>query len=123
MKKIFCLLLATSLLSLAAVTATAADKKEEKSAPKGSIHLTGDLKPAELVALAKIPFSAALKTALATVPGGVTKADLEVEDGCLMYSFEIVGADKKTKEVEIDAGNGKVLATEEVENEKEEKKD
>jgi uncharacterized membrane protein YkoI len=123
MKKIFCLLLATSLLSFVAVTATAADKKEEKSAPKGSIHPTGDPKAAELVALAKISFCDALKTALATVPGGVTKADLEVEDGCLMYSFEIVGADKKSKEVEIDAGNGNVLATEDMENEKEDKKD
>jgi uncharacterized membrane protein YkoI len=37
--------------------------------------------------------------------------ELEVEDGNLQYSFDIVGADKKVTEVEIDAGNGKVLAT------------
>jgi uncharacterized membrane protein YkoI len=34
---------------------------------------------------------------------------LEVEDGSLQYSFAIVGADKKVTEVEIDAGDGKVL--------------
>jgi uncharacterized membrane protein YkoI len=55
------------------------------------------------------------------MPGTVLKAELEVEDGCLMYSFEIVGAGKKITEVEIDAGNGKVLETEDAENEKEDK--
>ena len=35
----------------------------------------------------------------------------KVEDGCLQYSFEIVGADKSITEVEIDAGDGKVLDT------------
>jgi uncharacterized membrane protein YkoI len=123
MKKLIRLLLATSLLSLVAVTVAAADKKEETSVPKGSIHPTGEPKGAELAALAKVSFGDALKTALAAVPGGVTKAELEAEDGCLMYSFEIVGANKKVKEVEIDAGNGKVLDTEDVDNEKEDKKD
>jgi uncharacterized membrane protein YkoI len=67
------------------------------------------VKPADLPNLAKISFEAALRTALAAAPGSVIKAELEVEDGNLMYSFEIVGADKKIKEVEIDAGNGRVL--------------
>lgn len=81
-------------------------------AAKGSIHPQGQVKPADLPSLAKITFQDALDRALAKVPGRVIKAELEVEDGCLMYSFEIVGADKKITEVEIDAGNGKVLDTE-----------
>ncbi len=36
---------------------------------------------------------------------------LEVEDGNLQYSFDIGGADKNVTEVEIDTGDGKVLAT------------
>ena len=75
----------------------------------GSIRPEGKIKPADLPALAKVSFAAALNTALAAAPGAVIKAELEVEDGNLMYSFEIVGADHKIKEVEIDAGNGKVL--------------
>jgi uncharacterized membrane protein YkoI len=79
---------------------------------KGSIRPQGEDKSADLPALAKITFQKALDVALAKVPGQVIKAELEVEDGCLMYSFEIVGPDKKITEVEIDAGNGKVLDTE-----------
>ena len=85
------------------------EKEEKKSAVVGSIRPAGKIKSADLPGLAKISFEAALRTALAAVPGSVIKAELEVEDGNLMYSFEIVGADKKIKEVEIDAGNGKVL--------------
>jgi uncharacterized membrane protein YkoI len=108
MKNIVRLFLALGLLALASpiiATASAA----EKTAPKGSIRPKGDLKPAELAALAKISFSDALKAALAAAPGVVVKAELEVEDGNLQFAFEIVGADKKTTEVEIDAGNGQVL--------------
>lgn len=122
MKKIIHIALVT--LGLAALAASAslwAADQETKSTPKGSIHPSGDVKSADLPALAKVSFQAALNTALATVPGSVIKAELEVEDGCLMYSFEIVGANKKVTEVEIDAGNGKVLGTED--DEKEAKKD
>lgn len=105
-------------LSFVAInSASAADK--EKEAPKGSIRPSGDIKPADLPALAKINFQQALNAALAKVPGNVIKAELEVEDGNLMYSFEIVGPNKKITEVEIDAGNGKVLDTEDESAEKE----
>jgi len=115
MKKLLRLLFTAGLLALVvpfATNASASEKKDadEKDAPKGSIRPEGKLKTADLAALARIPFSDALKTALAAAPGVVVKAELEVEDGNLQFSFEIVGADKKTAEVEIDAGNGKVLA-------------
>ncbi len=58
---------------------------------------------------AKLSFEAALHAALAAVPGNAIQGELEVEDGTLMYSFEIVTANREIKEVEIDAGNGKVL--------------
>src|SRR5471030_1057405 len=92
------------LAAFAAGTALRAAGQETKSTAKGTIHPSGDVKPADLPALAKVSFQTALSAALAAVPGNVIKAELEVEDGCLMYSFEIVGAKKKVKEVEIDAG-------------------
>lgn len=105
-----------ALCCLAAVAAILAAAKgrtaEAKPAPKGSIRPVGKVKPADLPALAKILFESALKAALVAVPGQVIKAELEVEDGNLMYSFEIVDAGKAITEVEIDAGDGKVLGTE-----------
>ena len=74
-----------------------------------SIRPTHAVKPIDLPTLAKITFEQALKTALAAVPGSIIKAELEVEDGNLMYSFEIVTPKKVIVEVEIDAGDGKVL--------------
>lgn len=88
----------------------AATPTKETPASKASIRPQGKVKSTDLPALAKVSFQQALTAALAAAPGSVIKAELEVEDGNLMYSFEIVGADKKITEVEIDAGNGKVLA-------------
>ena len=85
---------------------------EKNEPPRGSIRPSGKLKPVDLPGLAKITFRQALDAALARAPGSVIKAELEVEDGVLMYSFEIAGANKTITEVEIDAGNGTLLGTE-----------
>jgi hypothetical protein len=123
MKNILRILFAASCLAtLVVAPALRAADKPDKPAPKGSIRPTGELKPTELPALAKITFQQALAIALKTAPGGVLKAELEIEDGNLMYSFEIVGADKTITEVEIDAGNGQVLGTEKETGEKEDHK-
>jgi uncharacterized membrane protein YkoI len=123
MKNKFCLLLALCVAALAAAVVSHVSAAEEKMAPKGSIRPAGEVKPADLPALAKISFQQALTAALKASPGSIIQAELEVEDGNLMYSFRIVGADKKITEVEIDAGNGKVLDTEKEEDEKEESAD
>jgi uncharacterized membrane protein YkoI len=118
MKNLFRLLLTVGALAFvsplvlsnfAAEKKEAREEKDEKAAPKGSIRPTGDLTAAQMAKLAKISFSDALKAALAAAPGVVVKAELEVEDGNLQFSFEVVGADGKTTEVEVDAGNGKIL--------------
>ncbi len=108
MKNLLRLVLSVGLLALVAPL-TSCSFAAEKDAPKGSIRPDHKLKPAEMAALAKISFADALQAALQAVPGTVVKAELEVEDGNLQFSFEIVGSNKKTTEVEIDAGNGKVL--------------
>ncbi len=124
MKKSFRNLLVASVIAvLSSGFAVLLSAKEERPAPIGSIRPAGQVAPANLPALAKISFQDALRAALAKAPGSVIKAELEVEDGNLMYSFEIVSADRKITEVEIDAGNGKVLNTENEEGEKEAKAD
>ncbi len=62
-----------------------------------------------LASLARVSFGRALATASRGVKGAVIKGELEAEDGNLMYSFDIVTPAKVVMEVEIDAGNGKVL--------------
>jgi uncharacterized membrane protein YkoI len=111
MKTSLRLLLAVALVGATAVGFAAGKNDEKKEAPSavGSIRPKGEVKPQDLPALAKISFETALAAALKASPGAVIKAELEVEDGNLQYSFEIVGADKAVTEVEIDAGNGKVL--------------
>lgn len=89
--------------------------KEEPVAAIGSIRPAGKIKPAKLPALAKISFESAMHAALAAAPGKIIKAELEIEDGNLMYSFEIVGDHGSVTEVEIDAGNGKVLGVDQEE--------
>jgi uncharacterized membrane protein YkoI len=112
-------LAAGCLVAMTVITAAArGNAAPGKPAAKGSIRPVGKVKPADCPALAKISFESALQAARARTPGSVIKAELEVEDGCLMYPFEIVGADKSITEVEIDAGNGRVLGTENATNDK-----
>jgi uncharacterized membrane protein YkoI len=118
MKKTIRMLMAVGCLTaLTGITATHVSAKDEsdndsdkKSEPIGSIRPTGKIGKADLPGLAKISFGKALKAAEKAVPGGkVIKGELEVEDGNLMYSFDVVTPDKTIMEAEIDAGDGKVL--------------
>ena len=53
-----------------------------------------------------------MKEALKAVPGKVIKAELENEDGYLVYGVEYARADRQISGVKVDAGNGKVLKIE-----------
>jgi uncharacterized membrane protein YkoI len=83
-----------------------------------SIHATKSASKSELTAMAKWTEAdareAALKS-LSTTPEKATvkKSELEVEDGCLVYSFdiEVAGDSKGHHEIEVDAGNGRILST------------
>ena len=83
-----------------------------------SIHAKKTASKSELAAMAKWTEpdarAAALKS-LNVTPDQVTvkKAELEVEDGCLVYSYdiEVMGEGKGKHEIEVDAGNGRVLST------------
>jgi uncharacterized membrane protein YkoI len=83
-----------------------------------SIHAKKSQSKAELTAMAKwseADARAAAFTSLNTTADKATvkKSELEVEDGCLVYSYDIVvaGEGKGKHEIEVDAGNGRILST------------
>jgi uncharacterized membrane protein YkoI len=63
---------------------------------------------------AKVTMAAALQTALKAAPGTVLVAELENEDGKLIFSFDILPGPGATelKEVHVDAKTGAVIKTE-----------
>ncbi len=69
----------------------------------------------ELAGMAKVSQAEAQKTAIDSVKSDnaeVAEAELEVENDCLVYSFDIKIAGKSgVQEVMVDAGNGKVLSS------------
>jgi hypothetical protein len=101
--------LALMFLVTVATTASAAP-------PTCTIHPKKGATKEELAAMAKVTQADAQKTALATLKDSskatVKSAELEAEHGCLVYSFDIEVAGKTgVQEVQIDAGNGKVLSS------------
>jgi len=107
-------LVVAAIVCLGNLVAGAKEAAGDKTMPPASIRFDRRIKvkAADLPGLAKISFEQALKVAVGAAPGGVIKGELEVKDGNLVYSFEVAGADRMITALEIDAGDGKVLATE-----------
>ena len=61
---------------------------------------------------AKINMTRAVEIALEKVPGTVIEAEFEVEKGKSIWEVDVVNADKKVYEVEIDATSGEVIKQE-----------
>jgi uncharacterized membrane protein YkoI len=68
---------------------------------------------ADMTAMAKVKEADAKKAAIDAVKATgatISKGGLEVEDGCLIYSFDVkVPGKSGVEEVVVDAGTGKVL--------------
>ncbi len=80
-------------------------KHQEQCEIKEKVHVAGK---------AKVTADQAIQTALLKVPGTVVEAELEEEkDHKVIWEVEIVTADGKLMEVEIDANTGEVLEVEE----------
>lgn len=73
----------------------------------GSIRIKSD--EAGFAEMAKISMGSAINAALKEVPGKAVRAELENEDGFLVYGVEIAKNDHQFADVQVDAGNGKVL--------------
>lgn len=79
-----------------------------------SSHPPKDTPLSALAGLATISKAEAQKTALARVKAPFTKivsAELEIEQGCLVYSFDIRLSSKSgVEEIMVDAGTGKIVS-------------
>ncbi len=114
--------LRTIVISLAAAVAVAAamaamadsrgkPAEDKEDGLKGSIAV-GKEADAKLLSMARISLADAVAAAVAKVPGKCWKAELEPEDGSLIYTIQVVTKGGEWKEIAIDAGNGKVLLVE-----------
>jgi len=86
-----------------------AEGKEAEGAEEPSI---ADMQ--SMAKTAKVTMAAALQTALKAAPGTAIVAELENEDGKLIFSFDILPGPAATelKEVHVDAKTGAVIKTE-----------
>ena len=70
-----------------------------------------DDKP-ELVNQASLSIEQAMAIALADVPGKVIEAELEHDDGTLVWEIEVLNSENLVYEFEIDANDGRILEKE-----------
>ncbi len=79
-----------------------------------SIRPAKDTAELALPGLAKVSQAAAQKAALSSIKAQSTEVvdgELEIEQGCLVYSFDIRISDKSgIEEIMVDAGTGKILS-------------
>jgi uncharacterized membrane protein YkoI len=101
---IITVILLAALLAFGGITVSAQQAKQ-----KGSIRIESD--EAGFAKMAKISMDSAINAALKEVPGKVLRAELEDENGYLVYGVEIAKADHQIVDVKVDAGNGTILKT------------
>ena len=92
---------ATTIAKPEAEKGAEAQKEEEekdKTAEKGA-----------LAAAATVSIEQAVKTGIAKQPGKVIEAELEREDGRVVWDLEIVAADGSIAELSIDASSGAIV--------------
>ena len=112
MRRIYYLIISTVLIVIIGFAVSFAGSKTDESMEKsGSIQTKTPM--CKLVSMAKITYLDAMNTALKKTPGGVLEVELEVEHGYLVFSVEVITADKKIMEHCIDAGTGEILSSEE----------
>ena len=81
---------------------------DDRGVCSGTIQV-GNHMESEFPDLARIDFVQAAKAALKKVKGKVLKAELENENGFLVYGFGVVTNDKTIVIVKVDAGSGTIL--------------
>jgi uncharacterized membrane protein YkoI len=95
-------ILLAALLAFGGITVGA-----QQANQNGSIRIKSD--EAGFADMAKISIDSAVSAALTKVPGKAVRAELQNENGFLVYGVEIAKADHQFVDVKVDAGNGKVL--------------
>ena len=91
--------------------ATLLANEPKKEAPiRGTIQLQQEgEQQATYSSLAKITLQQATTIASNAQSGNISKAELQNEDGFLVYNVVVVSQDKKIHEIKVDAGNGSIL--------------
>ncbi len=89
-----------------------ADQEFRSKNLRGSLPTEGHSR-AEYPLMAEIFCPEAITTALKVVPGRVYECKLEEEEGFLVYGVEIMTSGGRFMEVQVDAGNGQILFSEE----------
>lgn len=96
-----------------------ADEQDPNYAGRATIPVDESTMPedeaaeaAALATLATLSQADAEAAALAAVPGTVGKAELDNENGFVIWSIEVTDAAGTVQDVKIDAGSGAVLGTE-----------
>jgi uncharacterized membrane protein YkoI len=79
-------------------------------AQSGSVSVAGQ-KEKDYHKLATVSMQEAIQAALAKVPGKAVEADLDDENGILVYEIKIMGDDNQKHEVIVDAGNQNIINT------------
>ena len=89
-----------------------ADEPKNEPAIRGTIQLQQEgEQQATYSSLAKITLQQATTNASNAQSGNISKAELQNEDGFLVYNVVVVSQDKKIHEIKVDAGNGSILRT------------
>ncbi|GAB4414162.1 MAG: PepSY domain-containing protein [Thermodesulfovibrionales bacterium] len=107
MKRLMTIIGGVVLATLIAIAGVSAQQAKHT----GSIQVKSD-DEAGFAGMAAISLDSAINAALKQVPGKVLKAELENENGYLVYGVEIAKTDHQIVDVKVDAGNGKVLKIE-----------
>jgi uncharacterized membrane protein YkoI len=87
-----------------------AEEPKNESPIRGTIQLQQEgERQATYSSLAKIPLQQAMKIASEAQAGNMSKAELQNEDGFLVYNVVIVSQENKIHEIKVDAGTGAIL--------------
>ncbi len=106
------ILVTRSIVAFAIFAVVSIAEAKDEPMQTGTIHPKTNLSASALPAQAKVSFETALHAALAHQAGSAIKGKLEVEEGSLVYSFDIVTATGDMVEVEVDAATAAILGTE-----------
>ncbi|MFF5335090.1 PepSY domain-containing protein [Streptomyces sp. NPDC013181] len=75
----------------------------------GDSHGSGDGRGEARSAAARVAVGDAVAAAVKAVPGTVTEAELDDEDGRVVWELDVYGSDRSWHDVTVDADSGKVL--------------
>lgn len=112
LSKLIPMLAIIAILGIALASWSFADEQDkDEQSITGTITLNNHTE-SEYPELASITLVQAIESGLTQVGGKALKAELQDEDGFLVYSIEVVKSDHSMVELVIDAGSGKLLLTE-----------